>query len=89
MRSTDRSVLAALVAVALATITVLPLTQDRSFLVTSWFLLVILGGVSAVLRRLRMGSATVLGVLSLVLLVFSLLLSATLSPGGSVPWYQR
>ena len=62
MRATDRSGLAVMLSVMLATITVLPLTSERGFLLLSWLLIAAIGAVSLVLRRLRLGGGTVLGV---------------------------
>ncbi|MFW6596980.1 transglutaminaseTgpA domain-containing protein [Propionibacteriaceae bacterium Y2011] len=55
MRTTDRLAIATGVAMMLATFTLLPITQDRSYLGWSFLLIVLVCGVGAVLRRTRWG----------------------------------
>ena len=61
MRATDRSGIAVIVSVALACLTVRPLTSDGGFLPMSWLLVLLIGGLSIALRRARVGSTAVLG----------------------------
>ena len=52
MRPTDRTGIAVIVSVALASLTVRPLTTDGSFLALSWLLIGLIGGIGIALRRL-------------------------------------
>ena len=85
MRSFDRSTLAVTLSVLLATLTVTPLTQDRSFLSASWLLLALLCALSLVLRRSRLATSAVLAVQLLVGLGYTLTLSFLL-PGAGETW---
>ncbi len=80
MRPTDRSGIAVIVSVALACLTVRPLTSDVGFLSLSWLLVLLIGGLSVALRRARVGSTAVLGAQTALLAVFSVGLSLS-SPG--------
>jgi len=86
MRASDRTGIAVIFAVFLATYTITPLTQDSSFLGVSWLLILILGGATIWLRRNRVGSGTVIGVQLLILLAAVGLLSARM-PGEGEQWY--
>jgi transglutaminase-like putative cysteine protease len=88
MRATDRSGIAVIVSVALACLTVRPLTSDGNFLPTSWLLILLIGGISIALRRARVSSTAVLGVQTVVLALFSLGLSLG-APGFAGTWYQQ
>ena len=88
MRASDRSGLAVMISVALAAITLRPLTSDGSYLVLGWLLIGLLGGTSIVLRRLRVGGGTVLASQVLVWLLCSLGLGLV-SPSSGAPWYAQ
>jgi transglutaminase-like putative cysteine protease len=86
MRTSDRTGIAVIISVLLATYTVTPLTQDSSFLGISWLLILVLGGATIWMRRNRVGSGTVIGVQLMLLLGAVALLSAG-TPGEGEPWY--
>ena len=88
MRASDRSSIAVMVSVALAAITLRPLTSDGSYLVLGWLLIGFVGGTSIVLRRLRVGGGTVLATQVLAWLLCSLGLGLA-SPSSSAPWYAQ
>lgn len=88
MRSSDRSGLAVMVSVALASLTIRPLTDDGSFLVLGWLVIGLLIGIGIVLRRLRVGGGTVLGVQTAAFVFTSLGLGLA-SPGSGAPWWAR
>ena len=88
MRPTDRSGIAVIVSVALACLTVRPLTSDVGFLSLSWLLVLLIGGLSVALRRARVGSTAVLGAQIALLAVFSVGLSLS-SRGIGSSWYQQ
>ncbi len=88
MRAADRTGLAVILSVFLATLTVTPLTEDQSFLGLSWLLIAILGVVTIGLRRARFGSGAVIGVQALIFLGFAVALAASM-PGAGEPWYQH
>ena len=88
MRATDRNVLAVMFAVALACMTLRPLTSDGSYLGLGWVLICLIGGFSIAMRRVGAGGTTVLGVQGAIWVLFSLGLSV-LTPSGDVPWYVR
>ncbi len=81
VRSSDRSAVAVLVAVTLAALTLLPLTQDTSYIPLAVVVTFAVTVVGAVGRRLRLGGGVVLGVQALVLVAF--VLGIALSLGGS------
>ena len=92
MRPGDRNGIAVIISVILASITVLPLTSDRSFLPISWISIIMIGAVSIALRRARMSSTSVLGVQVVVMVVCSVGLSLSMpTPAGTsdLPWFQR
>ena len=66
MRADDRYVVAVMVAVALASLTLVPLTRDSSFLGPGWLIILLVGGLSAGLRRARLGPLLVAGVQTVV-----------------------
>ncbi len=88
MRASDRSGVAVLVSVALASITIQPLTDDGSYLVLGWLLIGLLVGIGIVLRRLRIGGGTVLGVQTGAFVLASLGLGLA-SPGSGAPWWAH
>ena len=88
MRASDRSALAVMISVALAAITLRPLTIDGSYLILGWLLIGLVGGTSIVLRRLRIGGGTVLATQVLVWLLCSLALGLV-SPSSGAPWYAQ
>jgi transglutaminase-like putative cysteine protease len=88
MRASDRSGIAVMISVALAAITLRPLTSDGSYLVLGWLLIVLIGATSMVLRRLRVGGGTVLASQVLVWLLCSLGIGLV-SPSSGAPWYAQ
>lgn len=88
MRASDRSGLAVMLSVALAAVTLRPLTQDGSYLALGWLLIGLIGGTSIVLRRLRIGGGTVLASQVLLWLLCSLGLGLV-SPSSGTPWYAQ
>lgn len=78
MKDTDRSALAVAIAMVLASFVLHPLTQDSSYLGLSWVLIVLLGVVSVVLRRLHANSAVVFGAQLGVWAVATLVIAAQL-----------
>ncbi|GAA1437611.1 DUF3488 and transglutaminase-like domain-containing protein [Microlunatus lacustris] len=88
MRSTDRMTLAVVLALFLAGFTLVPLTSEVSYLGVSWFFLVVLGLVTAVARRARLGSVVVLLAQLLTTGLLSVGVSLTM-PGLGLPWYQH
>ena len=88
MRASDRSGLAVIVSVALASTTIVPLTDDGSFLVLGWLLIGLLVGIGMVLRRLQVGGGTVLGVQTAVFVLTTLGLGLV-SPGSGAPWWAH
>ena len=88
MRASDRMTLAVVLALFLAGFTLASLTSDVSYLGASWLFLAVLGLVTALLRRARVGSGLVL----LTQLGLAALLSVGLSltmPGLGLPWWQH
>jgi transglutaminase-like putative cysteine protease len=88
MRASDRSGIAVMISVALAAITLRPLTTDGSYLILGWLLIGLIGGTSIVLRRLRVGGGTVLATQVLIWLLCSLGLGLV-SPSSGAPWYAQ
>ena len=88
MRPTDRSGLAVMVSVALACLTLRPLTLDGSYLALGWLLIGLIGGCSLAMRRLRVGATSVLAAQSAIWVLFSLGLGLV-TPGSDSPWYVR
>lgn len=82
----DRFSIAVTVAVLLASITLLPLTRDSGYLVLSSLLVLFLGAVSFVLRRLNLGNLAVLGFQSLTLIGFVFAASLGLGSGDGNPF---
>jgi hypothetical protein len=92
MRPGDRNGIAVMISVILATITVTPLTSDRSFLPISWISIIMIGAASIALRRARMSSTSVLSVQVMIMVVCSVGLSLWMPmPSGTLelPWFQR
>lgn len=81
LRPTDRSAIAVTFAMVLASFTLRPLTEDVSYLSLSVILILILMLVAAVMRRLRLNNAIVLGLQVVVLAVF--VGSVVVSLGGT------
>jgi len=79
MRADTRLTLATVVAMALATLTVLPLTSDRSFVPLTWLGTALLCVLGLVLRRLGAGVGLTLASQLLGLVVGSLVLAYVLS----------
>jgi transglutaminase-like putative cysteine protease len=86
--ASDRSGIAVVISIFLATFTVSSLTQDRSFLGVSWLFILLLGGVSLALRRARLGAGAVAGVQVLIWAGFVVLLAAGM-PGKKEAWYEH
>lgn len=87
----DRWALAVTFAVLLASTTLLPLTSDRGYLVLSSVIVVILGLLSGVLRRFRVGDLAVLGfqVLTLGGFVFAVSLGLPAGEGNPLVRFGR
>ena len=79
MRASDRSTIAVMISVMLACLTVIPLTQDGSFIAFSWILIIAIGAASMGLRRAGLASSAVLAAQLVILLVYSFGLGLTLS----------
>jgi hypothetical protein len=60
MRASDRSTIAVMISVMLACFTVIPLTQDSSFIGFSWILIIAIGIASLGLRRAGLAGGAVL-----------------------------
>ena len=88
MRATDRMTAAVVLALFLAGFTLVPLTSDLSYLGASWFFLAVLGVLTALLRRARLGGGLVLAAQLLTTVLLSVGLSLTM-PGLGLPWYQH
>ena len=88
MRADDRSGLAVMISVALASMTMRSLTMDGGYLTLAWLLIGLIGGISIVLRGLRLGGGTVLATQVLVWLLCSLGLGLV-SPSTGSSWYAR
>ena len=88
MRATDRYGVAVMLSVALACMTLRPLTSDGSYLGLGWLLICLIGGFSIAMRRLGAGGTAVLGVQCAIWVLFSLALSV-ITPGSDDPWYVR
>jgi transglutaminase-like putative cysteine protease len=92
MRASDRSTIAVIISVMLACFTVIPLTQDSSFIAFSWILIIAIGAASIGLRRAGLTSAPVLGAQLAILLLYSLGLGLTLTSGARLTgasWFER
>ena len=92
MRASDRSSIAVMISVMLACLTVIPLTQDGSFIAFSWILIIAIGAASMGLRRAGLASSAVLAAQLLILLVYSFGLGLTLSSATSAigtPRFER
>lgn len=86
MRSSDRLILASIAATALAMLTLIPITQDRSFLLWSVLVLLAVGLVTGLVRRSRLGEGAAL-VVELIAVVLALGgLAAVLSDSGGGPF---
>ena len=79
MRADVRLTVAVVVGMAFASLTILPLTADRGFLLLAWVSVAALSTVGLVLRRLGTGTLAVAATQVLALVVGSLLLAAALS----------
>ena len=92
MRATDRSTIAVIISVMLACLTVTPLTQESGFIGFSWVLIMAIGAASVGLRRAGLASSAVLTAQIVILLIYSLGLSLTLSSPISAPgtpWFEH
>lgn len=81
----DRWIIAVTVAVLLASTTLLPLTEDRGYLVPSSVLVLLLGLVSLVLHRFRVGALAVLGFQTVTLAAFVFVASLGMAAGEGNP----
>jgi len=88
MRASDRMVVAVTVTVLLATLTLTPLTADRSVLGLGWLLSLVLGAATLGLRRARLGPAAVVTAQLLILLTFIWWLVGSL-PAPGFSWSER
>ena len=92
MRASDRSIIAVTISVMLACLTVTPLTQDSSFVLFSWVLIMAIGSATLGLRRTGLANSTVLTAQLVILLLYSLGLGLTLSSPTSdisTPWFEH
>ncbi|GAB3697784.1 transglutaminase family protein [Mariniluteicoccus flavus] len=89
LKISDRYTIATVFAVILAAFTLKPFTVDWSYLVLSVILVIALGAVGVVLRRLRLGEGLVLGVSLLVLLGFVFAVSLGVGGGESANILSR
>ena len=92
MRASDRSTLAVIISVMLASFTVTPLTQDSSFIAFSWILIIAIGAASMGLRRAGLASATVLAAQLMILLGYSFALGLSLASSAieiRAWWFER
>lgn len=87
LRPTDRNAIAIMVAVFCAALSLKPLTTDMSFLPLAGILIVLVSGIGAVLRRLRLNSPMVLGAQVLIVIVYLVGIGIALSDSGS--WWGR
>jgi transglutaminase-like putative cysteine protease len=89
MRSADRYAIAISISMILASFTLGPLTQDRSYLGVSWLLILVINAVGAVSRRTRAGSAgALLGQLAAIVL-FAVWSSSVMIGGASIGFVDR
>jgi transglutaminase-like putative cysteine protease len=88
MRATDRNVVAVMLSVALACMTLRPLTSDGSYLGLGWLLICLIGGFSIALRRLGTAESVVLAVQTGIWVLFSLALSL-MTVASDNPWLVR
>jgi transglutaminase-like putative cysteine protease len=92
MRASDRSTIAVTISVMLACLTVTPLTQDSSFVGLSWVLIIAMGAASIGLRRAGLANGAVLTAQVVILVLYSLGLSLTLSSPTSditTRWFEH
>jgi transglutaminase-like putative cysteine protease len=92
VRASDRSTIAVMISVMLACFTVIPLTQDSSFIGFSWILIIAIGIASLGLRRAGLAGGAVLTAQIVILALYSLGLSLTLtSPTSEIgtPWFEH
>ncbi|HEX8488534.1 MAG TPA: DUF3488 and transglutaminase-like domain-containing protein, partial [Propionibacteriaceae bacterium] len=88
MRGSDRSTVAVVLAVFLASFTLTPLTETASFLGPTWLLLMLVGVATAMLRRTSLSAPAVLALQLVLWLGFVLALSGSMEGEGE-PWYQH
>ncbi|SDS10231.1 transglutaminase family protein [Microlunatus soli] len=89
MRATDRYAIAVAFSLILASFTLGPLTEDRSFLGSSWLLTLLICGVGLLCRRTRVGSTGALLVQLVVLGTFLGLVARQLAPVDGLNVLQR
>src|ERR671926_388881 len=88
MRSSDRYAIAISVSMILASLTLGPLTQDRTYLGVSWLLILLINAVGLLSRRTRAGwVGALVGQIAAVAL-FAVWESAAMA-GGSIGFVQR
>lgn len=88
LQVSDRWVIAVTIAALLASTTLLPLTSDTGYLLLSAVLVLILGALSLVLRRLRVSDVAVLGFQVLALAGFAFAVSLALGTADANPFVQ-
>src|SRR3712207_5322053 len=88
MRAYDRAGIATMLSVALACMTLRPLTSDGSYLILGWLLIGLIGGVGMAMRRMRTSGSAVLVMQSTVWVLFSLVLSLV-TTDSDAPWFLR
>ena len=88
MRAVDRTWVGTAVAGLIGAMTLLPLTEDASYLFPSWLLIVVLSVAAVVGDRLRLAKVAVNGIQ--ILLAAALAISLAIGPGPTdVAWYAR
>ena len=88
MRATDRLWIAVTFAGGVSALTLLPLTQDASYLAPSWVVLVVVASVAIAAERLRVSKA----IATLVQMVLGLAMFVMLAAGfgrQDLPWWRR
>src|SRR3954447_16520411 len=89
MRSTDRYAIAISVSMILASFTLGPLSQDRSYLGVSWLLILLINAVGLISRRTRAGSVGALAGQLAALVLFAALESAAMAGEASIGFFDR
>ncbi len=88
MRAVDRTWIGTAVAGLIGAMTLLPLTEDASYLFPSWLVIVVLSVAAVVGDRLRLAKVAVNGIQ--LLLAAALAISLAIGPGpADVAWYAR
>ena len=88
MRTTDRLWIAVTFAGGISAVTLLPLTQDASYLAPAWVLLAVLAAVAIGAERLRMSKPLAILAQVMLALVMFVMLAAGFGR-QDLPWWQR